>query len=595
MKLLFFALHWGYLRHYRSALKTLAERGHRIHLAVDKQDKIGSIRMIEDLVARHPGITYGETPDRTRDVWLDVGTWLRLGLDYLRYLEPGYDPYPKLRARSRERTPWLIRLWTLIPGLGSAAGRRLLSSCLKAMERDIPIDRKTRKFIEEHDPDVVLITPLLGLGTSQFDQLRCAKVMGRRTCLCVGSWDHLSSKALIRFTPDLLTVWNETQKAEAVGMHGVAPDAVAITGAQGWDQWFGRRPATDAESFKQRLGLDPERPFVLWLCSTPFPGSIPESRYVLRWLRDLRASADPSLEHVGVLIRPHPQRMPEWEEADLSEFDNVALWGDNPVTLDARNAYFDSMFHCVAAVGINTSAMIEAGILGRPVHTILPPEYHTSQAETVHFHYLTQVGGGLLHVARDFDEHRGQLLQAIAREGTADARSRAFTEAFVRPHGLEVAATPRFVEAVEGLAHAEVRADEPGLPVRVLQLVLLPVLAGAWVAARLFGFILGSPMTVHRGKKKIRAAFLLGVSLLQRVWKLARKGGRVGLKGARMAAYRTGKRGRAVLRAVSRVLMRAWRRLRLLLHRGAKKVRAAGRLAIAVVGGNKPARFDDDG
>ena len=46
------------------------------------------------------------------------------------------------------------------------------------------------------------------------------------------------------------------------------------------------------------------------------------------------------------------------------------------------------MYHASATVGLNTSAMIEAAIVGRPVHTILVPEFQHSQEGTLHFRYL---------------------------------------------------------------------------------------------------------------------------------------------------------------------------------------------------------------
>ncbi len=60
--------------------------------------------------------------------------------------------------------------------------------------------------------------------------------------LCVWSWDHLSSKALIRVVPDKVMVWNTTQRDEAQRFHGVPADRVLVTGAQCFDQWFDRPP-----------------------------------------------------------------------------------------------------------------------------------------------------------------------------------------------------------------------------------------------------------------------------------------------------------------------------------------------------------------
>jgi hypothetical protein len=54
-------------------------------------------------------------------------------------------------------------------------------------------------------------------------------------------------------------------------------------------------------------------------------------------------------------------------------YDAVGIWpraGANPVDSEARADYYDSMFHSVAVVGVNTSALIESGIVGRPVFTV---------------------------------------------------------------------------------------------------------------------------------------------------------------------------------------------------------------------------------
>ena len=60
--------------------------------------------------------------------------------------------------------------------------------------------------------------------------------------------------------------------------------------------------------------------------------------------------------------------------------EGVVVWpkgGASPVDFASRNDFYDSMYHSAGAVGINTSAQIECGIVGRPVsiggqpHTIL--------------------------------------------------------------------------------------------------------------------------------------------------------------------------------------------------------------------------------
>jgi hypothetical protein len=272
----------------------------------------------------------------------------------------------------------------------------------------------------------------------------------------VWSWDHLSSKALIREMPDRVFVWNDTQKREAVDLHHVPAGRVVVTGAQCFDRWFDRAPSRSREEFCSDAGVPGRAPLILYVCSAPFAGSQPEAPFVIEWMRRVRASASPRLRSAPILVRPHPSRRTEWEQVDWRGLEDVTIWGGDPVDAHARADYFDSLYYSTVVVGLNTSAFIEAGILGRPVLTLLLPEWHENQRGTVHFRYLLDDSGGLLHAAHSFDEHLQQLDDALARPRT-DVRP--FIKAFVRPHGLDVAATPLFADQVEALR--SVAADAP--------------------------------------------------------------------------------------------------------------------------------------
>jgi hypothetical protein len=106
---------------------------------------------------------------------------------------------------------------------------------------------------------------------------------------------------------------------------------------------------------------------------------------------------------------------------------------------------------------LNTSAFIEAGIVGREVLTILEPRYHDNQEGTAHFRYLLQLGGGLLRVGRDRAMHVAQLGEALRRPVSEGHPHQQFLEAFVRPRGLAHSATPDFVAAVEELGALQVK------------------------------------------------------------------------------------------------------------------------------------------
>jgi hypothetical protein len=463
MNILFLGRHYTYFRNFESVLRGLAARGHSIHLAVERSETLGGLNMVEALAAEYPSITYGEAPGRADDDWSWVLNRLRLGLDYLRYQQPVFDAAYTLRDRARGRTPGLfVALGTWIRRTGGWS-RRLASAVVRNVERAVPDEPRIREYLETRNPDLVLLTPLIDLGSSQIEYLRAARALRIPTGLCVWSWDHLSSKALIRDAPDRVFVWNPTQKDEAIRLHGVPADRIVVTGAQCFDQWFDREPSRDRETFCRQVRLPSSPPFVLWVCSALFQGSPVEAQFVLKWIHALRNSASPRLRDVPILVRPHPSRLAEWQDVNLSGL-NAVLWGSNPVDAQSRADYFDSLYYSAAVVGINTSAFIEAGIVGRPVHTIIVPEMESNQTGTVHFNYLLNAGGGLLEVARSFEDHVAMLDASLYKAGDdvqgTDGR-KPFVREFVRPNGLHVPATPMFVDVVESMASLKPAAPGP--------------------------------------------------------------------------------------------------------------------------------------
>jgi hypothetical protein len=467
MKILFCLLHYGYVRNFESVVRELAARGHHVHLAAERpgRDEAPALRAIESLARAYPNVTFGASPEREDDHWKWLLGRVRLAIDYLRYREPAYHGMPGLRQRSEERVPAIVLKLLAIPGTNCARGRRLIRAVLRQIERAAPRSAAIEAYLRAIQPDAVLITPLIGVvASSQFDYLSSARRVGIPTGFCVWSWDNLSSKALIRDCPDAVFVWNHTQKDEAVTQHDVPPSRIVVTGAQCFDQWFGRAPSRSRAEFCARVGL-PDRPYVLYVCSTMVWRSPPEPDFVVRWVRYLRECADPRLRHTPILVRSHPGRLREWAAVDLIDLQRLegvaVLHGTQPLDPAARADYFDALYHSVAVVGINTSAFIEAAIVGRPVYTVLAPEFAGTQTGTIHFGYLTRIGGGIAHVARHFDEHAAQLGEAIEGDRGHEARTRRFVEAFVRPHGLGLPATPLFADAVEALGRTGAGVDAP--------------------------------------------------------------------------------------------------------------------------------------
>jgi hypothetical protein len=471
-----------YLRYYDSTMYEMADRGHEVSVAVNwlRERKHARLDGIEDDRIRVLGVI----PKRT-DVWTPMARAVRGTFDFVRYLHPRLADAPALRARIKRKVlpPWLSsldRIRTLDePRLQQAY--RLLSR----LEAAIPISHRLTQFLAGNRPDLVVVSPLVDAASDQVDLVRAAQAMGIPTVAAIASWDNLTNKGHMRVEPDLVTVWNEQQKAEAVTYHGVRPERVAITGAQLFDRWFERQPSQSREAFCRMVGLPDDQPIILYTGSSVFIARAEvEAPFARRWISTLRESENSELRNAAILIRPHPFNCEGWDVADFGNLGPVSVWPQQrytPASELARTSLFDSLFYSAAVVGVNTSAMVEATILGRPVLSILTPEFAATQEGTLHFHYLLPENGGFLYVAQTLQRHVEQLAGVLANpEGTREQTER-FVRSFVRPHGLARPCTPILADVLQRTAltghRMPVRED---LGVKLTRVAAWPLAIALW-------------------------------------------------------------------------------------------------------------------
>jgi hypothetical protein len=467
MRILFHVTLTTMLRHFESVLLALADRGHVVRVASHRSPEIPPPAA---LVA-HPRIAFIKSPGRRGDEWSTSIHELRALRDYIRFLDRRFKPATKLRARALrtavkavthdERAHLVHRcpkcdarlvdddVGQMLRGFGKR-GVKNLDTLLALMERTIPSATALEDFLKAEQPDLVLVSPLVNLGSYQADFVKSAKALHIPVVYPVFSWDNLSTKGLIHVQPDGVIVWNERQRTEAVEMHGVPPDRVAVTGAPRFDEFFAMSPGTTREQFCAIHGLDASQAIVAYLCSSEFVAG-GEVDFVRRWIDEVRRA--PSLRSCNILIRPHPRQQKAWKAFEPPDARAaVAL----PRAMNADPTLLDTVHHSAAVVGLNTSAQLEAGILGRPVLTILAPEFEEGQQGTLHFSYLLKEHGGFVDVAPDFEVHRRQLAAAVA--GDYDRQAiRSFIEQFLRPNGIDRPATPFMVRAIEEFAQAAYR------------------------------------------------------------------------------------------------------------------------------------------
>ncbi len=476
MRILFSVRKPSNVRHYESALRALAGRGHEIELVREPLGDYEWPPFVIALANACPGIRLETLPTAAKDPSWELATEFRRARFYLRFFGRAYRKAPALLARARKRAPVsAVRLAQQVGPLG----RWLLVHVLDLLEQSTRTAAIFHGYLRERRPDLVVLTPLVVLKTAQLDLARAAIELGIRNVFAVASWDHLSSKGELNFSPQQVMVWNETQKREAIELHDLDADRIVVTGSQVFDEWFARKPSTTREEFCARVGLRADRPILLYVGSSLLEASPAEPPFVVRWARHLRESGHPVLRDCGILVRPHHEHGSAWRRLNAPGLENIACWpplGASPVDARSKADYFDSLHHAAAVVGLNTSAMIEAAVLGRPVHTVLLPEFHDNQEGTVHFHYLLGPDA-LLRVTRSLDEHARDVAQVLDGHDPDPGRSARFVRAFVRPCGLDIPATTHLVQALEALAARPAPAPVP-VPVstRVVRFLFSPFL-----------------------------------------------------------------------------------------------------------------------
>lgn len=600
-RILFVMLHSGFVRYYEDAVRAMAGAGHEVALAFEvDRTKLGEDATVRRL-AQIPRVTCGPTPERSESVrdflmrqdraatrsggrsapwwsregrdqaWESLATTVRLLVDYLRFFDPAFADADALRARAEKRVPRVYRRLMRLVTRGGGAARAALADILTAIEHTIPPNREIEAFVRAQRPDLLLVTPLVELGSQQVDYVKCARRLGVRSALCVASWDNLTSKGLVRVLPDHVVVWNEAQKHEAVALHGVPEDRVLVTGAQPFDRWFSGAPTRSREAFCRRVGLDPARPFVLYVGSSVFiaPDEVP---FAERWRCALARAADPAVRDVSVLLRPHPANARQWRALD-PDLPDTALWppiGSDPSAPEFRDDYFDSIYHSAAVVGINTSAQLEAAILRRPVLTVRAREFAHAQSGTLHFQHLVDPASGFVQMADTLQEHVAQLGEILSgRRDVSDANDR-FVRSFIRPYGAEVPAVPAFVSAIDALAHL---ARPRRVPAPAWAVASRPAAAVLAQSARVLAE--DRPLWVYAVRPVIAAGIwtsALGFAVADTAWSVRRR-----LKPLRRGVWRAWyeagrmfqKRGRRANKAIGRAVRVAGSAARRVVRRNA--------------------------
>ena len=448
IRILFLIHDYSYLRNFDDCIRGLLLRGHKVTIAFPEPK--GDRRQKEPTKFRKSGHISVRYVRRSRDdQWRAFAAFVRKARSYLLYRKSVFARTTYLQHRIAEQTPESVKSFVETPWI--RRWPRLADLLCRVLERGIPASEPAKRLVAELKPDVVLITPYFTTSTVyQIEYAKAAQAIRVPVGVPVFSWDNLSSKGAMQVLPDRLFVWNKTQLREATTLHNIPASRVTITGGMRFAKFFGADPNVSKERFCESVGLDPSAILVTYLGSSRTIAP-QENEFLWRWIEALRAAEDPHLRGCNIFVRPHPGNRAIWNHWPTSPSAGVAVWNGKGNNV---RGVIDAVSHSVAVVGINTTAMLEAAALGKPVLTIADNDLRAGQVERIHFHYLTCVGGGLVTVANNFQEHVDHLTALLAGDRHFTRKSKRFSKAFLRPPWPYRSSITAFERAVESLAYS---------------------------------------------------------------------------------------------------------------------------------------------
>jgi hypothetical protein len=458
MKIVFVFPHIGFFRHVDGVVRQLCQQGHTVKLlfgSLSKAKPAVTDRSVQACLDEVPACTSGWLVAR-QGFWTRILYITRQLINYRLYLNRQH-PNPPIRIRWKTHFP--NGVWRMV---SSRLGEKLLASraavsFLRRVEKLASPDGGVALELLNQQADVVVNVTNLVFNATDVEYQKAAVALKIPLVVAIASWDNLTTKGTFHSLPDLVFVWNQEMANEAVQLHQIPAERVLSIGAPTFDYLFGARPTLSRVEFCEQAGLDPDRPYVLYLCSSvQISGN--ETSFVQEFLAGLQSN--PQTGNVNVMVRPYPMNAGIWDGISTS---NMVVWprtDEAPDITSYKQNYFHSMYYSSLVVGVNTTAMIEAAIVDRPCVTILTDKYRATQFGRGHFHYL--VKGDFMELANGFDHSTELVAKILGGNDEKAGNRRRFVNYFIRPKGMDRGVATLFAQAVEWVAQRKstVEIDE---------------------------------------------------------------------------------------------------------------------------------------
>jgi hypothetical protein len=248
--------------------------------------------------------------------------------------------------------------------------------------------------------------------------IQAAQWLGVPTATFLFSWDNLTSQGRIMLPYDYYLAWNQDIAEQLLEIYPqVTRQQVYVTGTPQFDFHFRPEFHESRETFCQRVGLDPARPYVLY--STGMDNHMPgEPLIIERIMEMLRAM--PEKPQLLVRLYPkdhHPERFDEMRRRNPGICFPAIPWNRAYLTPEFEDCSLltNTLRHCTLGINVASTVSLELAMFDKPVINVgyNPPGLHIAPTDyRVYYefdHYRPLVESGMLRVARDETEMRDWL------------------------------------------------------------------------------------------------------------------------------------------------------------------------------------------
>ncbi len=441
---------YGQMLQLRKTIAELARRGHLVLVVVYKnvtEETLDEIKIIENS-PHNVAYEWARFEGRIRfaDRFVFHSRELLSYRKHLLFSDEKTQFYPKrwkryIHPKLQRLFDWSFARFLLKTGL--------CGMVLHLVEVLTPAPGPIIAHLKEWKPDVVAASPVnLRYSSADLEYLKAAVSLKIPTVIPMASWDNITAKGLYHIWPDRFLLWNSVQVEQIFEHQGVPSERVRIIGATTMDQWCPPPPPTPRRNFCQAHNLRQEDPIVSYFGGSSLATWGDESHFVDELRKVLDGSGDERLRKTQIIVRPHPRYYRKYEKIDLHDVHIVPQGKFGWNSKEFPQIFYDTMYHSAAIVGVNTSAMLDALVIDRPVISILEKQYDHTQADTYHFSEL--IKSGAIYLKKP-DEIEGTLIDIFdGRDGLQEKR-RQFVAGHLMPRGLGISAGEVIADEIEQL------------------------------------------------------------------------------------------------------------------------------------------------